>query len=250
METRIDEVGDRIFRISTFIPSVTPDGLTFNQYLVDADQPLLFHAGMRALFPAVSESVAKVMPIERLRWISFGHVEADECGGMNHWLAAAPNAEVVHGTLGCDVSIRDLADRPPHAMADGQVLNLGGRQVRLLSTPHVPHGWDAIVLFEEATSTLLCGDLFSAGGNGPAISFADPVEAALHFEHMTGASALTPNTGPTMRRLAQLAPRRLALMHGSAFEGDGAAALHRLADGYEMLLAEEGRALTEPHNHL
>lgn len=239
METRIDEVGDRIFRISTFIPDA---GLTFNQFLLDAAEPLLFHAGMRALFPAVQECVARVMPIERLRWISFGHVEADECGAMNAWLAAAPAAQVVHGSIGCTVSIRDLADRPPLAMGDGQVLELGGRRVRLLATPHVPHGWDAIALFEEETSTLLCGDLFTSAGPCPALSSADPVDAALHFERIANATALTPSTAPTMRRLAALAPRRLALMHGSTYEGEGAAALHHLADGYEALLEEAARS--------
>ena len=242
METRIDEVGERIYRISTCITAAGSDAFTFNQFLVDAEQPLLFHTGMRALFPAVREGVARVIPIERLRWISFGHVEADECGSMNQWLAAAPHAQVVHGSLGCEVSIGDLADRPPHAMEDGQVLDLGGRRVRLVATPHVPHGWEAIVLFEEATSTLLCGDLFSAAGAAPVLSSADPVEPALHFERMTGATALTPRTGPTIRRLAELAPRRLALMHGSTFEGDGAAALRALADGYEALLEETIRA--------
>lgn len=241
METRIDEVAERLFRISTFISGVGADGLTFNQFLVDAEKPLLFHTGMRALFPAVRESVARVMPIERLRWISFGHVEADECGSMNDWLAAAPGAQVVHGALGCEVSIGDLADRPVHAMDEEGVLDLGGRRVRLLATPHVPHGWEAIVLFEETTSTLLCGDLFTAGGAGPAVSSADPVEPALDFERMSNATALTPRTAPTIRRLATLAPRRLALMHGSTFEGDGAAALHRLADGYEGLFSEAVR---------
>src|SRR6476469_2762091 len=154
MQTSIVEINDGIYRLSTFVPDVSPEGFTFNQFLVAADEPLLFHAGPRAMFPLVAAAVATVLPVESLRWISFGHVESDECGAMNMWLAAAPRSQVAFNVLGCDVSLNDLCDRRPRALAEGEVLDLGGRRVRLVSTPHVPHGWEAQVLFEEATRTL------------------------------------------------------------------------------------------------
>ena len=162
METRIDEIADGIYRLSTYIAEVAPPaGFTFNQFLVKADQPLLFHCGMRGIFPLVSGAVAKIVPVDSLRWITFGHVEADECGAMNKWLEAAPRAQVAHGYIACDVSLNDLADRAPRALNDGEVLDLGGKRVRYLDTPHVPHCWEAGVLYEETTGTLLCGDLLS-----------------------------------------------------------------------------------------
>lgn len=236
METRVDEIAAGIYRLSTFIPQVTPDGFTFNQFLVDADEPLLFHCGMRSLFPLVSQAVSKLRPLEQLRWIGFGHVEADECGAMNEWLAAAPVAQVMHGALGCNVSVNDLADRPPRALAADEVIDLGGKRIRYLPTPHVPHGWDAGVLFEETTGTLLCGDLFTHTGNAAPLTSEDVVGRAVEAEEIFGATALTPNTAPTLRRLAQLQPRTLALMHGSSYNGQGALALQRLADYYEGLL--------------
>ncbi len=156
METRIHEIADGVYRLSTFVPEVSPDGFTFNQFLVTADEPMLFHAGHRQMFPLISEAVGRILPVERLRWIGFGHVEADECGAMNAWLSAAPNASVVHGRLACDVSLNDLCDRPPRALADGEVLDLGGKRMRWLDTPHTPHGWEAGVFFEETAETLFC----------------------------------------------------------------------------------------------
>ena len=144
MNTTIDEISDGIYRVATFVPDA---GMSFNQFLVTGDEPLLFHTGMRALFPLVSEAVARVMPVDQLRWISFGHVEADECGSMNEWLAAAPAAQVAVGGLGCMVSVNDLADRAPRPLDDGDVIDLGGKRVRWIATPHVPHGWEAGVLF-------------------------------------------------------------------------------------------------------
>ena len=173
----ITEIADGIYRISTFVPEVTPDGFTFNQFLVVADEPLLFHAGHRGMFPLIAEAVATVVPVESLRWISFGHVEADECGAMNMWLAAAPRSEVAFGQLGCEISLNDLCDRPPRPLAEGEVLDLGGKRVRQISTPHVPHGWEAQVLFEETTGTLLCGDLLTHAGRGPAVTTDDIVGA-------------------------------------------------------------------------
>jgi flavorubredoxin len=234
MATTVNEIADGIYRISTWVPDVAPPaGLTFNQFLIEAEEPLLFHTGPRALFPAVSEAVGGVVPVDRLRWITFGHVESDECGSMNQWLAAAPAAEVAHGAVGCLVSLNDLADRPPRPLAHGEVLDLGGRRVRHLDTPHVPHAWEARLLYEETTATLLCGDLFTHLGNGPALTSDDIVGPAMEAEAIFRASSLAPDTADVMRRLGGLAPRTLALMHGSSFGGDGARALSDLADAYE-----------------
>lgn len=229
METRVHEIADGVYRLSTFVPAVTPDGFTFNQFLIDADEPMLFHTGMRALFPAVSAAVARVMPVNRLRWIGFGHVEADECGAMNAWLAAAPEATVAYGQLGCDVSLNDLADRPPRALADGAVLDLGGKQMRWFDTPHVPHGWEAGCFYEETAGTLFCGDLLTHGGDPAPITSADVLEAALDMERVSGSMTLAPGTQAALTRLAALSPRTIALMHGSSFGGDGAATLRGLA---------------------
>jgi flavorubredoxin len=233
METQLDEITEGIFRLSTFVPDIGPTGFTFNQFLIQAEEPLLFHTGPRAMFPSVSEAISRVLPVDSLRWITFGHVEADECGAMNLFLAAAPAAQVAHGALGCMVSLDDLADRPPRPMADGDVLDLGGKRVRHIDTPHVPHGWEARVLFEETTGTLLCGDLFTHLGNGPALTEGDIVEPAGVAEDVFRASSLHPSTVATVRGLAELNPSTLALMHGSSFAGDGASALQRLADDYE-----------------
>jgi flavorubredoxin len=218
--TRTDEIADGVYRISTLVPGIGPAGFTFNQFLLDAEQPLLFHTGHRSMLPAVAEQVGRVVPLERLRWITFGHVESDECGSMNELLAAAPHAEVAHGALGCMVSLNEMADRPPRALADGEVLDLGGKRVRHLDTPHVPHGWEAGVLYEETTGTLLCGDLFTHLGDGPAVTGDDLVTLAEQAEDVFHATCLTPTTGPTIRRLAELEPRTLAVMHGSSFTGD------------------------------
>jgi flavorubredoxin len=234
METKVDEIAEGIYRISTLVPEVAaPAGFTFNQFLVDAEEPLLFHTGPRAMFPLVSEAVGRVVPVERVRWITFGHLEADESGSMNEWLAAAPQAEVAHGAVGCLVSLNDLCDRPPRALADGEVIDLGGKRIRHLDTPHVPHGWDARVLFEETTGTLLCGDLFTRIGDGPALTTDDIVEPAMEAEAMFRSTCLAPETTVVMARLADLNPRTLALMHGSSFSGDGATALHELAAAYD-----------------
>src|ERR1700722_14532449 len=240
MQTQLDEIAGGIFRLSTFVPDIGPTGFTFNQFLVQAEEPLLFHTGPRAMFPSVSEAISRVLPVDSLRWITFGHVEADECGAMNLFLSAAPASQVAHGALGCMVSLDDLADRPPRPLADGDVLDLGGKRVRHIDTPHVPHGWEARVLFEETTGTLLCGDLFTQLGDGPAVTSDDIVEAASVAEDVFGASCLTPTTGSTMRGLADLAPSTLAVMHGSCFSGDGAGALLSLADNYDARLRAAG----------
>ena len=236
MQTRTDEIADGIYRFSTFVPEVTPDGFTFNQFLIRAEEPLLFHTGPRALFASVSQAVSRVVPLADLRWITFGHVEADECGAMNHWLAVAPRSVVAHGAVGVLVSLNDLCDRPPRALADGEVLDLGGKRVRHIDTPHVPHNWEARVLFEESTRTLLGGDLLTHVGDGPAVTEGDIVQPAQAAEEMFRATCITPATGPTIRRLADLEPTTLAVMHGSSFRGDGARALRDLAGFYEGML--------------
>ncbi len=234
METRVHEIADRIYRLSTYVPEVAaPAGFSFNQFLIDADEPLLFHCGHRAMFPAISAAVARIMPLKKLRWLSFSHFEADECGGANLWLAAAPQAQIAHGETGCDVSLNDFADRPPRALADGETLDLGGRRMKLIATPHVPHGWDAIMLYEEETGALLCSDLLAHTGDGPALAGDGVVEAALAAEGMFHALSVTPAFSSTLNRLADLAPKTLAIMHGSSFSGDCASALRRFGADLE-----------------
>jgi flavorubredoxin len=229
MQTNVDEIADGIYRLATFVPDAN---MSFNQILVTGDEPLLFHTGMRQLFPLASEALQRVMPVDRLRWISFGHVEADECGAMNQWLAAAPDAEVVFGGLGCMVSVNDLADRPPRGLDDGATLDLGGKRMRYIATPHVPHGWEAGVFYEETTNTLLCGDLFTQMGDEPAVSDGSPIEATIAAEDAFGYSSLGPATVPTVERLAELEPTTLATMHGPAHTGDGGSWLRELAGSY------------------
>lgn len=236
MRTDIHEIAPGIHKLSTFIADAPPDGFGFNQYLIEAGEPLLFHCGGRALFPLVSAAAATVVPLARLRWISFGHVESDESGAMNDWLAAAPEAQVVHGAVACMVSLNDLADRRPRVLADGEVLDLGGKCVRWIDMPHVPHAWESGLMFEETTGTLLCGDLFTQTGPYPPITRESIVPAAIRAEEAFHATALTDRTAATIRKLATLAPQRLAVMHGAAFEGDCATELERLARYYEDAL--------------
>jgi len=235
---QVDKIADDIFRISTLVPGAAPDGFTFNQFLVRADDPLLFHTGARQLFPLVSGAVASLIPIDALRWISFGHLESDESGSTNQWLAAAPESTVVFGLLGCLVSLNDLCDRAPRVL-EGDTLDLGRRRVRQISTPHVPHGWEAQVLFEETTKTLFCGDVFTQTGTPDPVTSDDLVPAAMEAERLFRSSTLAPQTGTTLRGLGDLEPETLAVMHGSSFHGDGRAALYALADAYDALTAEQ-----------
>ena len=237
METNVDEIAEGIYRISTLVPEAAPGGFTFNQFLIAAEEPLLFHTGPRAMFSLVSEAVSRVLPADSVRWITFGHVEADECGSMNQWLAAAPRSTVAHGAMGNAVSLNDLADRPPRDLADGEVIDLGGKRVRHIDTPHVPHGWEARVLFEENTGTLLCGDLFTQTGNGPATTEGDLVGRSIDTEAMFHYTSSTSRMVATTRKLADLAPSTLACMHGTSFCGDGGAALRDLAEAYEQHFA-------------
>jgi flavorubredoxin len=242
METTINEISDGIYRLSTFVPEIAPPaGFTFNQFLILGDDPLLFHTGLRRMFPLIRSAISRVIPPQRLRWITFGHFEADECGAMNAWLAVAPQAEAAHGQTGCLVSLNDTADRAPRVLKDGETIDLGnGKRVRYLDTPHIPHGWDAGVIYEESTGTLLCGDLFTQLGDGPALIDDDIVGPAIAAEDLFKYSSLNPNMGATIRGLAELSPRTLALMHGPSFSGDGAAALRALADNYDHRIGAAG----------
>ena len=238
MQTQINEIADGVYRFSTCVPDAAPGGFTFNQFLINGDDPLIFHTGPRGMFPLVSQSIARLIPLDRIRWITFGHVESDECGAMNEFLAVAPRAQVAHGALGCMVSLDDLCDRPPRRLADGEVIDLGGKRMRHIDTPHVPHNWEARVLFEETTKTLLCGDLFTHTGDGPALTDSDIVGPALAAEQLFHATALTVATAATIRRLATLQPQLLALMHGSSTRVHCAEALEQLADAYELMIKQ------------
>jgi flavorubredoxin len=228
--TRVDEVAPSIYRISTPV-SVVPGGFSFNQYLIVDEDPLLFHTGPRRMFPLVREAVAAVMPVERLRWVGFSHFEADECGALNEWLAASPKAQPLCGSVAAMVSVNDVADRPPRALADGETVDLGRARVRWLDAPHLPHAWECGYLFEETTETLLCGDLFTQpGAEHPPVTEGDilgPSEAMRagmdYFAHSAG-------TLPLLAKLAGTKPRTLACMHGSARSGDGRRRRLDLAD--------------------
>jgi len=238
--TRIDEITDGIFRISTPVPPnpALPTGFTFNQFLVVDEEPLLFHTGLRRMFPLVRDAVAAVMQVDKLRWVSFSHHEADENGSLEEWLAAAPHAAPLCGRIGAMVSIEDIAKRPPRVLADGETLSLGRKRVRWFDTPHLPHGWDAGYLAETTTRTLFCGDLFTqAGANHDPVTEHDVVESS---EAMRAAMDYYSNpraAGPSLERLAAMEPALLACMHGASFRGDGAAALRALA----RALSSEGK---------
>jgi len=229
--TNVHEVADSIYRINTPVVIEGAGGFSFNQYLVAAEQPLLFHTGPRRMFSLVREAVASVLPVEKLRYIAFSHVEADECGSLNEWLAVAPQSRPLCGRVAAMVSISDLADRAPHPLADGEQLVLGNHRVRWLDAPHLPHGWDCGFLVEERTSTLLCGDLFTQGGAElPPLTEADilgPSEAFRaemdYFSHAKDARRI-------LEKLASTNPTTLACMHGSAWHGDGSGLLRGLAD--------------------
>ena len=237
MKTEVSEIADKIYRLSTFVPAVGPTGFTFNQFLIDADEPLLFHYGQRSLFPLISEAVKRVIPLEKLRWTTCSHVEGDESGALNEWLAAAPNATPAHGQLGCNIWLTDMANRPPRALHNDEVLDLGGKKVCWLDTPHVPHNWDAGLIYEETTGTLFSSDLFTQVGPAEPTTESDIVAPAIAVSDRLPFMPPTPMTEATMRRLATLKPTTIALMHGPTFKGDGAAALNGLADHYAKSFA-------------
>jgi flavorubredoxin len=230
--TSVDEIAAGIYRISTPVgPEVIPGGFSFNQYLLLDEQPLLFHTGLRKIFHLVREAVASVMPVERLRYVAFSHVEADECGSLNQWLAAAPAAVALCGRVAASVSIEDLADRMPREIADGETLSLGVRSVQWFDTPHLPHAWECGFLMEKHTRTLLCGDLFTQGGNNPpAITESDILGPSEAFRGRMDYFSHTRNASVMIERLASAAPTTLACMHGSAWRGDGAQLLRALGE--------------------
>lgn len=232
--TNVHEVAEGIFRINTPVTIEGAGGFSFNQYLIVDDEPLLFHTGPRRMFPLVREAVASVIPVERLRHISFSHVESDECGSLNEWLAAAPGSAPLCGGVAALVSIGDLADRPPRALADGEVLSLGRHSVRWFDTPHLPHAWECGFLMEERTATLLCGDLFTQpGSSGPPVTEGDILGPSEAFRHEMDYFSHTKNARALLDKLASARPAVLACMHGSAWRGDGAALLRQLADALD-----------------
>ncbi len=228
--TRIDEIGDGLFRINTPVEIAGGQAFSFNQYLLLDDEPLLFHAGPRRMFALVRQAVASVLPPERLRHVAFSHVEADECGALNEWLACAPHAVPLCSRVAAMVSIGDLADRAPRAMADGERLAIGRRTLRWHDAPHLPHGWDCGYLFDETSSTLFCGDLFTQPGRGEAaLVESDVLGPSEAFRAAMDYFAHVPDSGPMLEALAATAPTTLACMHGSAWRGDGAGLLRALA---------------------
>src|SRR5262245_39584535 len=230
--TTVHEIADRIYRISTPVPpGVVPGGFSFNQYLVADDEPLLFHTGLRRSFPSISEAVARVLPVERLRYVSFSHFEADECGALNQWLAAAPQAVPVCGRIAAMTSVEDFADRPPRVLADGETLSLGTRRVQWFDTPHLPHAWECGFLMEQHTRTFLCGDLFTQGGADlPPLTESDILGPSEAMRAGLDYYAHAKNSRAMLERLAAAQPTTLACMHGSAWRGDGARLLRALAD--------------------
>jgi flavorubredoxin len=231
--TNVHEVAEGIFRINTPLSAVL-GGFSFNQYLILDDEPLLFHTGPRKLFPLVREAVTSLMPVERLRYVSFSHVESDECGSLNEWLAVAPLAVPVCGKIAAMVSIEDLADRSPRALADGETLSLGTHEVQWLDAPHMPHAWECGFMMEQKTRTLLCGDLFTQPGTGDvALTESDILAPSEAFRRELDYFSHTKNARVMLERLAAASPTTLACMHGSAWRGDGAGLLRELADSLE-----------------
>ncbi len=231
-KARMTEIAPDHYVVSIYVPEFN---LRFNHFLIKDDEPLLFHTGMKHMFPLVREAVARVVNPSTLRWISFSHFEADECGALNEWLALAPHAKPVCGLVGALVSVNDFSLRPAQALAQDELLKTGKYRFRFRQTPHVPHNWEASLLFEEVTHTLLCSDLFTHEGDVGPITESDVVERAKRslIEGQKGPFAnaypFTPSTEPILHGLADLQPQRLALMHGSSFVGDGERALRDLA---------------------
>lgn len=228
----VTEIGPDLYRISTYVPEID---LQFNEFLVKDDEPLLFHTGMKAMFPLVREAVASVIDPSSIRWIGFSHFEGDECGSLNEWLQIAPAAQPVCSTIGALVNVNDFATRPARGMTDGEVLSTGKYRFRFLQTPHVPHGWDAGLMFEEVGGTLLSSDLFHQNGAVEPLTESDVIERVRKTLIDYQASPLanympyTKHTDRTLKKLAELKPRTIAAQHGSSYSGDGERALRDLA---------------------
>ncbi len=232
MSTNITEIAPDVYRISTFAPDY---GIQFNQFLIKDEQPFLMHTGFRKMFDITRDAVAQIIDPTKLRWLGFSHFEPDECGALNKWLQVAPEAQPACSVVGAMVMLDDYADRPARALQDNEVLELGNRRLRFLATPHVPHAWDAGLFFEETDKTLLCSDLFFQPGDPEPFTESDIVgrarESILGGMNSPLAKDMpyTPYTDQTMARLAALAPRTLAVMHGSSFGGDAGQAIADLA---------------------
>jgi flavorubredoxin len=229
MSTRIDEIADGLYRISA--PSdILPGGFTFNQFLIVDDEPLLFHTGPRGMFSQVKDAIGRVMPVESLRYVAFSHVEADECGSLNQFLALAPRAVPLCSRTAALVSVNDLADRPPKAMADGETLSLGRHEIRWHDTPHLPHSWESGLISETTTRALLCGDLFTHGGaDVPPLTESDILGPSEKTRAGMDYYSKPADAAVLIRKLAETEPRTLGLMHGSSWRGDGAKLLSDLA---------------------
>jgi flavorubredoxin len=227
--THVDEVARGIFRICTPM-DVIPGGFTFNSYLVVDEEPVLFHTGMRKMFPLTMEAVKAVMPIEKLRWIGGSHFEGDEYGALNDLLAVAPEATPFGSEIGVLTSVNDFANRAARGLSDGEEFSIGSRRLKWLYTPHIPHGWDCGVLFDISTNTLLCGDLFTQpGSNMPPVTETEVLTASETMRHAMDYYAHATGTSKVLERLAALRPTTLACQHGSAYRGDGGSLLRALA---------------------
>ncbi len=242
MESTVTEIAPEIYRISTFHPEF---GIQFNQFLVRDEESFLMHTGLRKMFPLTLDAVSGLIDPATLRWIGFSHFESDVCGALNDWLKIAPRAQAVCSLVGAIVMVNDFADRPARPLNDEEALETGVRRLRFLSTPHVPHCWDAGLFFEETSQTLLCSDLFFHPGNPEAVTESDVLGRAKEamLANLTGPMAkdmpYTPYTDATLRRLASLEPRALAIMHGSSFRGDGKKALAELGNVIREILGKE-----------
>lgn len=227
--TNVHEVATGIYRINTPVEIPGGMGFNFNQYLIADEEPLLFHTGPQRMFPLVAEAIARVLPLDRLRYVAFSHFEADECGSLNDFLRASPVAVPVCSRVGAMVSVNDIAIRAPLALADGELLRTGQHEFKWIDAPHVPHGWDCGFMLERMTRTLLCGDLFTQGGSGAvALTTDDILGPSEAFRQAMDYYAHAPQTAATLERIAEEQPQLLACMHGSAWQGDGAALLRAL----------------------
>jgi flavorubredoxin len=242
MHSTVNEVAPNIFRISTFIPEA---GMQFSQFLVRDDEPLLYHTGMRALFPLVLEAVSTLIDPAKLKWISFSHFEADESGALNEWLQVAPQSQAVCSVVGKMINVDDFAGRPARPLQDNEVLTTGQYRFRFLQTPQFPHGWDAGLLFEETEKTLFCSDLFHQIGDLKPLTNASIIDQTRQtmvsyqsIADFTDYMAYTPRTAAYFERLIALAPRTLATMHGSVYSGDGQQALRELAQVWQEVLCK------------